>query len=102
LIGSSVEDCVTGFKALCQEPKDSINPEYLKVKMDEIIYLETIGSTHPSSFKVGILQESSHMPFSDSVKRAIFLAENACKSLGFEIVPFFLTDDVWDTARDYI
>ena len=101
-VGSTAEDCVSGFRALCSEPKDSISPDYLKVKMNEELYLDIISSDSPSTIKVGILQESSHLPYSDAVKRAISLTEEACKKLGFEVVPFFLTDEVWNTARDYI
>lgn len=40
------------------------------------------------------------MPFSESVKRSIAITEKALRTRGFQVVPFFLTDEVWAEARD--
>lgn len=52
--------------------------------------------------KIGILQESPFLPLSDSVKRAIKQTERALKDMGYKVVPFFLTDEVWAQARQYM
>jgi hypothetical protein len=52
--------------------------------------------------KIGILQESPFLPLSDSVKRAIKQTERALKDMGYYVVPFFLTDEVWAQARQYM
>jgi len=40
------------------------------------------------------------MPCSAAVKRAMKMTEKAFTDLGYECVPFFLTKEVWDEARD--
>jgi Asp-tRNA(Asn)/Glu-tRNA(Gln) amidotransferase A subunit family amidase len=50
--------------------------------------------------KIGILQESEHIPYSLSVVRALSETEANLRQLGYEIVPFILTKEVWDQARD--
>jgi hypothetical protein len=52
--------------------------------------------------KIGILQESPFLPLSDSVKRAIKQTERSLKDMGYYVVPFFLTDEVWAQARQYM
>jgi hypothetical protein len=52
--------------------------------------------------KIGILQESPFLPLSDSVKRAIKQTERALKDMGYYVVPFFLTDEVWEQGRKYM
>ena len=42
------------------------------------------------------------MPVSESVKRAMAETEQTLKQLGYKVVPFFLTNEVWDNARDYM
>jgi len=51
---------------------------------------------HPTSVKIGILQESEHIPFSDTVRRAMFEMEGLLRQQGYEVVPFVLTKEVWD------
>lgn len=70
--------------------------------MNENLYLDIFSQNDLFTIKIGILQESSHLPYSETVKRAIESTEAAVKQLGFNIVPFFLTQDVWDSARDFI
>lgn len=55
-----------------------------------------------SKTKVGILQESPFLPVSDATRRAVKETERALKTIGYNVVPFFLTNEVWDQARDYI
>jgi hypothetical protein len=43
-----------------------------------------------------MLQESSLLPISDSIKRAMKLTSKALKEIGYNVVPYFLTDDVWE------
>ena len=40
------------------------------------------------------------MPTSDAVRRAIKETEKALRELGYNVVPFFLTDEVWDLGRE--
>jgi len=49
-----------------------------------------------------MLQESPFLPLSDSTKRAMKETERHLKELGYKVVPFFLTDEVWDQGRDYM
>ena len=51
--------------------------------------------------KIGILQESINLPLSDASKRAIKITEQKLRELGYLVVPFFLTDEVWQQARDF-
>ena len=36
------------------------------------------------------------------MKRSISITEQELKKLGYDVVPFFLTHDVWNSARDYM
>ena len=49
-----------------------------------------------------MLQESPFQPYSDCMKRAMKETERRLRELGYEVVPFFLTDDVWDQGRDFL
>lgn len=69
--------------------------------MDELVYNSLLNAQDRKKIKIGILQESSHLPYSDTVKRAIAMTEKALLNLGFSIVPFFLTQDVWNSAREF-
>ena len=40
------------------------------------------------------------MPTSDAVRRAVKETEKALRELGYNVVPFFLTDEVWDLGRE--
>jgi hypothetical protein len=51
--------------------------------------------------KIGILKESSFLPCSDSVKRAMKIAEKAARDLGYDVVEFSYSQDVWRWSMDY-
>ena len=40
------------------------------------------------------------MATSDAVRRAVKETERALRELGYNVVPFFLTDEVWDLGRE--
>ena len=40
------------------------------------------------------------MATSDAVRRAVKETEKALRQLGYNVVPFFLTDEVWDLGRE--
>jgi Asp-tRNA(Asn)/Glu-tRNA(Gln) amidotransferase A subunit family amidase len=100
-MGSTMEDCVEGFKALCSPDASSHDSFQAPCVLDEFVYQSILNAENRRPIKIGILQESSHLPYSDSVKRAIAMTEKALKNLGFTVVPFFLTQDVWNSARDF-
>lgn len=66
------------------------------------MFNDVVCSYKLNQVKVGILQESPHLPFSTSVKRAMAITEKALVGLGYQVVPFFLTEEVWNQARDYM
>ena len=53
-----------------------------------------------SFVKIGILEESPFLPCTEPVKRAINIVKKGLREMGYNVVPFFLTDEVWDNARD--
>ena len=60
-----------------------------------------VGEEGRNQIKIGILQESISLPLSDATKRAIKITELKLRELGYLVVPFFLTDEVWQQARDF-
>lgn len=40
------------------------------------------------------------MPVSDSVKRAMKLSEDSLKELGYEVVPFVISKEMWKEFRE--
>ena len=51
--------------------------------------------------KIGILNESSHIPVSQSVKRAMLIAEKALGDIGYQIVRFNIDDEFWTKGREF-
>jgi hypothetical protein len=100
-MGTTVDDCVEGFKALCTSRAARLDSFQAPSALDELVYNSLLNAPDRRQLKIGILQESSHLPYSDSVKRAIAITEKALVNLGFTLVPFFLTQDVWDSAREF-
>ena len=68
---------------------------------NESKFLEMTEEEGRDKIKIGILQESINLPLSDATKRAIKITENKLRELGYLVVPFFLTDEVWQQARDF-
>ena len=42
------------------------------------------------------------MPLSVPMQRAMKETDRKLRQLGYDVVPFFLTDDVWDQQRDFM
>ena len=56
----------------------------------------------PENFKkvrIGILEYSSFLDVSDSVKRAMIMAKKALQKLGYDVVPIKFDQEIFDNTR---
>jgi len=56
----------------------------------------TPGGDENTKIKIGMLQESPFLPSGSAVKRAMYQTEMTLRKQGYDVVPFFLTDEVWE------
>lgn len=93
-IGTSVSDCVLGTKVQLDADVQFADPNLKPSEWNEDAFLaaQDVSDIKP---KIGILQDSPFLPTGAAVKRAVYYAEFTLKRLGYEVVPFFLTDEVW-------
>ena len=49
--------------------------------------------SQPKKHKIGILEESSFLPVSDAVRRAMKLAKEALQRQGYDVVSFKVTEE---------
>lgn len=109
-MGSSVDDCVLGFRAMTDYTKVRMKSEdvfqaelpWNQEMFDQVQNPQMDSTPEPAPIKIGMLQESPFVPIGPSTKRAMYLMEMTLRKLGFEVVPFFLTDDVWQQGRDFM
>lgn len=90
-----------GQQALSSQEASNLDSFQAPTSFNFSVYESILNSQDRRQIKIGILQESSHLPYSDAVKRAIGVAEKGIRDLGFTPVPFFLTEDVWTQAREF-
>ena len=99
-MGSSVSDLVTGMKVFADTDihhYDAIIPptpwrdnEFLQVQ------------TNKPKIKIGILKESTFLPCSKAVKRAMKITEKALQDLGYEVVEIAFPQEIWEQGRNLI
>ena len=100
-MASSADDLILGFKAQVGKSAIDLNPFMTPCPWNEQKFLQMTEEEERNKIKIGILQESINLPLSDATKRAIKKSEQKLRELGYLVVPFFLTDEVWQQARDY-
>ena len=101
-MGQSVEDCIVGFKVMAN-PAHQKDPFQAPSQWNDLDFICAQSDQNPvDHVKIGILEESPFLPCTEAVKRAMKITKQALKDLGYNVVPFFLTDEVWDNARDLI
>jgi len=99
-IAQSIDDCILGLKVQLDSKAHEFDPlqppqTWNQAKFEMASGEETIGQ-----IKIGILQESPFLPVSDAVRRAMKETERSLKELGYLVVPYFLTDEVWKQGMD--
>ena len=124
-IAATVDDCLLAFKVQCSDKSNHLDPLQTPSVFDEKLFNSVYKKMEDaeeavegdmeqaeggdgeeeeevdlSKIKIGILQESPLAPLSDATKRAMKQTERALKELGYQVVPFFLTDEVWEQSRD--
>ena len=82
-MGSSVDDLVVGIKIQSDPEVHKEDPFTTPFPWKENNFQSVQGSTNARKTKVAVLQESSFLPCTDSVKRAIKLTEKALRDLGY-------------------
>ena len=97
-MGNSVSDLVIGMKVF-SDPKINYHDPFLAPtpwKNDDFLSSQNTSQ----KIKVGILQESSFLPCSSAVKRAINLTRDALVKQGYEVVDFKIEQQDWRTISD--
>lgn len=98
-MGTSVNDLVIGMQLLSDPKIHHYDPFTAPSPWREEEFQEV--QTTPGKVKIGILTESSFLPVSKSVHRAMQLTEKALRELGYETVKMSLTEQEWRDAQDY-
>ena len=98
-MGKSVDDLIVGMKVQLDGEIHKFDPltapsPFKQHEFDQV-------STDPKKIKIGILNESSLIPVSQSVKRAMVIAEKALGDLGYQIVQFNIDEDFWTRGREF-
>ena len=103
-IASCVDDCILAFKAQEDIEISQKDPFQSSHVWNEEMFQEilTPGGDENQKIKIGMLQESPFLPSGSAVKRAMYQTEMTLRKQGYDVVPFFLTDEVWEQARDFM
>jgi len=96
--GKSVPDLITQTKVLADPDIHEIDCLTTPAPWNEQLFADV--KQNPSKIRIGILEESPHLPVSAAVKRAIAETEAACRRLGYETVKFKFAAEDWDLMRD--
>jgi len=99
-MGSSVDDLILGMKIFCDENVhhyDPITPPlpWRSQQCEDI--------QNPENFqhiKIGVLTECEFLPLSKAVKRAMEESADAARRLGFQVVPFTISEQDYLECND--
>ena len=84
----STDDLVVGMKVFADPDVAKLDPFTAPCPWRDQDFVKVQDLQNIPKIKIGILKESSFLPCSASVKRAIKLAEKAVRDLGYDVVEY--------------
>ena len=90
-MGTSTSDLISCMKVFSDPDVHLFDSEAVPLPWNEEKHQEALNG----KVRIGILKESSFLPCSDAVKRAMNLTETALTELGYEVVPFSFDETTW-------
>jgi len=99
-MGTSVDDLVVGMRIQASADVHRLDPFAAPTPFRETDYAKAV---EPSSFKgrkIGMLRMETNLKLTKSVQRAMDVAGEALKKLGFQVVEFAITREEVQTVKD--
>ena len=97
-MGNSVKDLVTGMRIFSEPEIHHRDPFLAPCPWNNAMFEN---AQTQKGVKIGILQESSFLPCSAAVRRAINMTKSALTSQGYEVVDFTLDQSDFRAACDH-
>lgn len=99
-MGLTTDDLVVGMKVFADPDVSKLDPFTAPSPWRDQDFLKVQDQQNIPKIKIGILKESSFLPCSASVKRAMKLAEKAARDLGYDVVEYSYPAEVWRESTD--
>lgn len=101
-MGMSTDDLVVGMKVFADPDVAKLDPFTAPSPWRDQDFVKVQDLQNIPKLKIGILKESSFVPCSASVRRAMKLAEKAVRALGYDVVEYSYPEHVWRESTDLL